>query len=124
MLADVVDRTNVGVVQRRGRLRFAVETLHRSLVIGQVVGKELESDLPFEPGVLRLVDDTHSPAADLGEDLVVRDSLADHVNSGYLAVVRSTRITTQGKGNKCLTVGVSVYKFWGAVNLSVPGNGP
>jgi hypothetical protein len=42
------------------------------------LGEELERHLSAEAGVLRLVDDAHAPAAELLEDPVVGDRLADH----------------------------------------------
>jgi len=45
---------------------------------GEFVGQELERSVPTEFKVLGLIDDTHAPAAELLDDPVVRDGLADH----------------------------------------------
>ena len=44
---------------------------------GHVFGQELQSHKAIEPGVLSLVDDPHAAAAQLLDDAVVRDGLAD-----------------------------------------------
>ena len=48
-------------------------------VPGQLVRQELERHLAAEARVFGLVDDAHAAAADLLEDPVVREGLADHV---------------------------------------------
>ena len=40
--------------------------------------QELQRDGSVEAGVLGRVDDTHAPAAELPDDAVVGDGLADH----------------------------------------------
>ncbi len=78
MLADVVDRADVRMIQRRGRARLALEALDGDRVCQQPRREELDGDLPAEPRVFGAVDDTHAAFADLVNDPVVRDSLADH----------------------------------------------
>ena len=78
VLADVVNRADVGVVERRGRLRFAPETFECLRVPGYVVRQELQGNETAELGVLGLVNDAHPAAAELLDDAVVRDGLADH----------------------------------------------
>ena len=46
-------------------------------VPGHVIGQELQGDEAVKPGVLGLVDHTHAPAAELLDNAVVRDGLAD-----------------------------------------------
>jgi len=43
-----------------------------------VCRKKLQSDKTVKPGILRLVDDTHPSTAELFDNAVVRDGLADH----------------------------------------------
>ena len=40
--------------------------------------EKLERDEPAEPEVFGLVDHTHATGAELGDDAIVRDRLADH----------------------------------------------
>ena len=80
-LVNFVDRAYVLVIQASGRLRFPQEA---GLVFGVfdcVPGEELQRDRSFELGVLGLVDDTHAPPADFGEDLVMTDRGVDHDGS-------------------------------------------
>ena len=61
----VVDRADVGVVQRGGRARLALEALERLRVAAELLGQELQRDAAAELRVLRLVDDAHAAAAEL-----------------------------------------------------------
>ena len=66
------------MVQGRGGLRFALEAGQCLGVSGDFIGQELQCDKTMQPGVLGLVDHTHAAAAELLDDAVVRDGLADH----------------------------------------------
>jgi hypothetical protein len=55
-------------------------------IAGNVFRQEFKRDKTMEPRVLSLVDDTHAPTAQLLDDAVVRDSLADHRVRGYGAL--------------------------------------
>ena len=65
------------MVQSRGGLSLAPETLQSLGILGDLVGQELQSDKAVEASVLGLVDHTHPAAAELLDDAVVRDGLAD-----------------------------------------------
>ena len=78
VLVDVVDRADVGVLERGGRAGLALEPLERLRVARQLLGQELQRDAAAELQVLGLVDDAHAAAAELREDPVVGDRLADH----------------------------------------------
>ena len=78
VLVDRVDGADPGVVERRGRARLALEALEGGRVGGELGGQELERDVPAELRVLGLVDDAHAAAAELRDDPVVGDGLADH----------------------------------------------
>ncbi len=81
VLADVVQRADVRMVQSGSGARFALEAGSRHLAAAQLLGEELQRDGPLEPGVLGLVDDAHPAAADPAHDPVVRDGLAEHRSS-------------------------------------------
>jgi hypothetical protein len=68
----------LGVIQGGSSLGLTPETLQGLTVTGHVFGKEFECDKTVQPGVLSLVDDTHATPAELLENTVVRDGLADH----------------------------------------------
>ena len=74
-LVDLVDRADVRVVQGGCGLRFALEAAECLRVVGEFVGKELQSDVATELQVLRLIHHSHAPAADLTEDAVMGDRL-------------------------------------------------
>src|ERR1700685_1117800 len=44
VLADFVDRADVGVIQSRRGARFAAETLESLRIFGDILGKKLQSD--------------------------------------------------------------------------------
>ncbi len=78
LVVNFVDRTYVGMIQRGGGLGFTLEAAKGLRVFGDVVRKELESHEAAEFHVLGFVDDAHPAAAQLLDDAVVRDGLADH----------------------------------------------
>ena len=75
ILADLVDRHDVGVVQPGRGPRLAAEPLQAPGVAGDRVGQDLQGDVPAQRQLLGLVDDAHAAAADLAEDAVVADPL-------------------------------------------------
>ena len=83
LLADFVDGADVGMVQGGGSLGFTLEALQCLGVSGHFVGQELQRNETAEVGVLGLVDHTHAAAAELLDDAVVRDGLADHWRESY-----------------------------------------
>ena len=77
VVADVVQRQDVRMVQRGDRLRFALEALQ---AIGDVSGvrrKHLDGHFAAQPGVSRPVDFAHAAAADRAENLVRPQPCAD-----------------------------------------------
>jgi hypothetical protein len=63
-LACVVNRNDVGVVDRRGDVRLSNESLPELLVPGELGREDLEGDLPAESHLLGDVDDAHAAAAE------------------------------------------------------------
>jgi hypothetical protein len=94
VLVDVVDRADVGVVEGGAGLGLALEPLQGDGVAEELLGQELQRDGPVEAGVLGLVDDTHAAAANLLEDAVVRDGLADH---GWTQSVGTRRFSSSNQ---------------------------
>ena len=83
VLANLVDGADVGVIQGGGGTRFAAEAFQRLRVLRDLVGEKLERDKAAELGVLGLVNHTHAAAAELLDDAVVGDGLADHAQGCY-----------------------------------------
>ena len=71
LLANVVNRTDVGMIQRRRGLGFAPKALEGLAVLRQIFGKKLEGDEAAETRVLRFVDHTHPAATELFDDPVM-----------------------------------------------------
>ena len=80
VLADVVQRADVRMVQRRGDARLATEPVERLAARGQLRRQELQRDVPPEPHVFGAVDDAHPSAAKAVDDPVRADERADHAN--------------------------------------------
>jgi len=76
--SDLVDGADIWVVERRSRPGLSAKTFECLGVLGKIIGQKLQGDESPKPGVLGLVDDTHPAAAQLLDDVVVRDDLADH----------------------------------------------
>src|SRR5712692_161102 len=72
-LTNVVNRANILMIQSRRRLRLALEAGQCLRVSGNLLRQKLESDETVEPSVLSLIHNTHTPAAQLFDDAVVRD---------------------------------------------------
>src|SRR5580692_2221664 len=78
LLANIMNRANVGMVQRGRRLSFALKSGESQRVAGDVFGQELQGDKTMQPNILRFVDHAHAAAAESLNDAVVRDGLAEH----------------------------------------------
>ena len=77
VIVDFVDRANVRMIQRGGRLRFALKAAENLRIFGYVVRQKLQRHKAAELQILSLVDHTHAAATELFDDPVVRNSLAD-----------------------------------------------
>src|ERR1700676_4773180 len=66
------------MIQSRGRLGFALKSAERQRVSGYIAGQELQSHEATEFDILSFIDHTHAAAAELLDDAVVRDGLANH----------------------------------------------
>ena len=75
---DFVDRADVWMIQRRCGARLALEALERLRIADEIVREEFQRGKPAEPRVFGLVDHTHAAAAQLLDDAIVRDGLANH----------------------------------------------
>jgi hypothetical protein len=78
LLANVVNRANVGMVECGCSLSFALKTGEGLRVSGNVFRQEFQRDEAMQPRVLSLVHDTHSTATELLDDAIVRNDLSDH----------------------------------------------
>ena len=96
VLADVVDRDDVGAVQGRGRLRLQQEAPRALGVVHRLRAQQLDRHRPPEARVAGAVDDAHPALAEPGGDLVGAESGSDH---GSCSSSRSQlRINVYGVG--------------------------
>ena len=80
VLVDFVNGADVGMIQRRGSLCFALETRQSVGILARDSSrKELERDKAVQSQVFGLVHHAHAAAAQLVEDAVVGDRLVDHL---------------------------------------------
>ena len=78
LLPDFMDSADIGMIQCRGCLRLPLEASQRLRVFGYFVGQKLQGYETVQRRILSLVHHTHATAAQLLDDAVVRDGLADH----------------------------------------------
>ena len=76
--ADIVNRADVGMIERGGSAGFAAEAFERLRVFSEIVGKKFQGDVAAEVCVFGFVNDAHSAAAEPFDDAVVREGLANH----------------------------------------------
>jgi hypothetical protein len=88
--ADVINRADVGMVQRGDRPGFALKTLACQVGAGEPRRQHLDGDLAVEAGVAGAVDLAHPTFAKLGKDLVWTDRLPDHKQGLSMATVETT----------------------------------
>ena len=87
-LADVVDRADVRVIERRRDARLAPEPLERFRVRGEIRGQELHGNLAAEANILGTVHHAHSAGAEPLENLVVTDDGANHSSGNCIRARR------------------------------------
>ena len=79
LLSDVVNRADIRMVQGRRRLRLPAKSFQRLPVPRHILRKELQGNKAVEPRVLSLVHDAHAAPAQLLDDTIVGDRLANHL---------------------------------------------
>src|SRR5579872_3616726 len=78
LLINFENHADIGVIQGGCRLRLPLEPGQRLGIAGNIVRQELQSYKTVQLQVFRFVDDAHSAATELLNNVVVRDGLADH----------------------------------------------
>src|SRR5216683_591699 len=116
LLANVVNRADVGMVQCGCGLGFALKTGECLRVTGNLLGQELEGDEAMQPRVLSLVNHTHPATTHLLNDAVVRDGLADHWRESY--------VCETGKSMKAVELAVSQKDCWRNIAITVRRDKP
>ncbi len=118
---DLVDRADVRVVERRGRLGLLEEAALRGVVAGQIGRQDLDRHLAVEARVVGRVDDPHSAAADLGADRVRAEGGAwdeEHGNGAIIDPPRGPQTPGDSGGMRVAAAGLL-----GVVALALVGCG-
>jgi hypothetical protein len=63
LLANVVDAADIGMIQGRRSLRFALETSQGLAIASDCIGQEFQRNETMKASVLGPVDDTHAATA-------------------------------------------------------------
>src|SRR5262249_47994438 len=82
LVVNFVDSADVGVVESGSCPSLTSEAFQCLRVLRYIVRQKLECNEAMQAGVLGLVDHTHSAAADLLDDPVMRDGLTDELGRG------------------------------------------
>ena len=81
---DLVNRANVGMVQRRCGAGFPAKPFQCLRIIGHIFGKKFEGNEAAKFGVFSFVDYPHSTAAEFLDNSVVRYGRPKHVAECYV----------------------------------------
>jgi hypothetical protein len=73
-----MDRADIGMIESRRCPRFRLKSFQGQRVAFKVRWQELQGHMPTEAEVFGLVDDAHSSPAQLLQDAVMRNGLANH----------------------------------------------
>ena len=78
VVLNVVDGADVGMVELRCGARLSHKSFQRARIRGQVLGDEFQRDMPAQAEILRLVNNSHSAAAQLRQHAVMGHRLPDY----------------------------------------------
>ena len=71
VLADFVNRADVGMIQGRGSAGFALEALECLTIVGDVVRQEFQRDVTAKALVLGLINHTHPATTKFFKNTIV-----------------------------------------------------
>ena len=78
IVSDVVQRADVGVIERRNRARLPLEALAEFRSRRGLSDDDFDGDDAIETRVAGLVDLAHAAFAELGDDAIGTEGCADH----------------------------------------------
>ena len=91
VLADLMDRANIGMIQGGSCPRFTLKSLQRLMIGCELIGQELQSNVAAQTQVFGLIDHTHAAAAQPFQDTVVGNGLANHGGTHPWAIILGGR---------------------------------
>ena len=100
VVADVEDRENVGMIQRRSRSSFLRKSLQAIVIAGERSGKDLDGNGAVEAGVVGAIDLAHSACADRRLNFVrakMTSSGEGHIGMSDSNLVRCKAIKQMGE---------------------------
>src|SRR5262245_30943914 len=97
MLANVINRANVWMIQCCHSACFTLKTLQSLRIFSKVVGKVFQRDESLQPEIFGFVHNAHTSAAELFLNPVMTDNLADHTAA---VVARTSKVVD---GRYCIT---------------------
>ena len=77
VLLDRMDGADVGVIEGRSGARLALKALEQLAVLGHFGRKKLQSHVAAELRILGFINNAHAARAQLSENLVMQERLAD-----------------------------------------------
>ena len=77
MFLNLINRTDIGVIQRGCRARFALKPAKRVGITDDFIRQKFKRHEAAQTDVLGLVNHSHSARAQLLDDAVMRDGLPD-----------------------------------------------
>ena len=86
---DFVNCADVGMIQRRCGFGLAPEMPQGPWLVSHILGQEFQSYESPESEVFRLVHDSHFAAAQLFQEMVMRNGLARHLERFFAPAITS-----------------------------------
>src|SRR5215472_8622193 len=88
------------MIERGGSKRFPAQAFERTRVVGYFFRHKFQRDVAAKLRVLRLVYNAHSAVAQLLDDAVVRDGVADHVHESDSVFLRQDACKVSRLGSR------------------------
>jgi hypothetical protein len=122
LVVNFVNHADVGVIQRRGGLRFTLETAKGLRVLCNLIGQELQGHEAVEFHILSLVDHTHAPATELLNDAVMGNDLANHGRNVGVILGRPTSSVNESDRETCDDYCSLAYSDLAAMRMGMSGS--
>jgi hypothetical protein len=76
VLAEIVNRQDVGMIERRDGLRLLLESAQSLRIARERCGQNFDGDIPVETGVARAIHLAHAAGSGRSDDLVWANACA------------------------------------------------